>query len=38
MVNVDGRTQTEVAKLFNVNKSAICRLLSERRVLERKAA
>ena len=31
------KTQTEVAKTFNVHRSTICRLVSERRVLERKA-
>jgi DNA invertase Pin-like site-specific DNA recombinase len=31
------RTQTEVAGLFNVHRSTICRLSSEARVLSRKA-
>jgi DNA invertase Pin-like site-specific DNA recombinase len=32
-----GKTQVEVAELFNVDRSTISRLVSERRVLERKA-
>jgi len=32
-----GKTQTEVAEFFNVHRSTISRLVSERRVLERKA-
>jgi DNA invertase Pin-like site-specific DNA recombinase len=36
MVRQDERTQVEVAKLFNVDRSTISRLCSERRVLERK--
>ena len=32
-----GKTQAEVAELFNVNRSTISRLVSERRVLARKA-
>jgi len=32
-----GATQTEVAKIFKVHRSTISRLMSERRVLERKA-
>lgn len=32
-----GKTQAEVAELFNVNRSTISRLVSERRVLSRKA-
>jgi DNA invertase Pin-like site-specific DNA recombinase len=32
-----GRTQTEVAELFRVDRSTISRLVSERRVLDRKA-
>lgn len=35
MVTEEGRSQTEVAALFNVSASTICRLVSERRVLER---
>jgi DNA invertase Pin-like site-specific DNA recombinase len=31
-----GRTQTEVAELFRVDRSTISRLMSERRVLNRK--
>jgi DNA invertase Pin-like site-specific DNA recombinase len=37
MVKVGGKTQVEVAELFNVDRSTISRLVSERRVLERKA-
>ena len=37
MVKVSGKTQVEVAELFNVDRSTISRLVSERRVLERKA-
>jgi DNA invertase Pin-like site-specific DNA recombinase len=36
MMNAD-KTQSDVAKLFNVDRSTISRLMSERRVLERKA-
>ena len=36
MVNVGGKTQVEVAELFNVDRSTISRLVSERWVLERK--
>jgi DNA invertase Pin-like site-specific DNA recombinase len=36
MVNA-GKTQTEIAEFFNVHRSTISRLVSERRVLERKA-
>jgi DNA invertase Pin-like site-specific DNA recombinase len=32
-----GRTQNEVAELFRVDRSTISRLVSERRVLDRKA-
>jgi DNA invertase Pin-like site-specific DNA recombinase len=32
-----GKTQTEVAETFDVHRSTISRLVSERRVLERKA-
>jgi DNA invertase Pin-like site-specific DNA recombinase len=35
MVTEEGRSQTEVAVLFDVSASTICRLVSERRVLER---
>lgn len=35
MVKSGGKTQVEVAELFGVNRSTICRLASERRVLER---
>jgi hypothetical protein len=35
MINA-GKTQTEVAEFFNVHRSTISRLVSERRVLERK--
>lgn len=35
MVNA-GKTQTEIAEFFNVHRSTISRLVSERRVLERK--
>ena len=38
MVKVSGKTQVEVAELFNVDRSTISRLVSERRVLERKGA
>ena len=37
MAKVSGKTQVEVAELFNVDRSTISRLVSERRVLERKA-
>jgi plasmid maintenance system antidote protein VapI len=37
MVKVCGKTQVEVAELFSVDRSTISRLVSERRVLERKA-
>jgi len=37
MMNAGGKTQTEVAEFFNVHRSTISRLVSERRVLERKA-
>jgi DNA invertase Pin-like site-specific DNA recombinase len=33
-----GRAQTEVAELFRVDRSTISRLVSERRVLERKGS
>ena len=33
-----GRTQTEVAQLFRVDRSTISRLVSERRVLDRKGS
>ena len=36
MVNA-GKTQTEIAEFSNVHRSTISRLVSERRVLERKA-
>jgi DNA invertase Pin-like site-specific DNA recombinase len=35
MVKSGGKSQAEVAELFNVNRSTICRLAKERRVLER---
>jgi plasmid maintenance system antidote protein VapI len=31
----EGRSQSEVAELFKVHRSTICRLVSERRVLQR---
>ena len=31
----EGKSQTEVAELFKVHRSTICRLVAERRVLER---
>jgi DNA invertase Pin-like site-specific DNA recombinase len=37
MMEADGKTQSEVAEFFNVHRSTISRLVSERRVLERKA-
>jgi hypothetical protein len=37
MMNAGGKTQVEVAGLFNVDRSTISRLVSERRVLARKA-
>jgi hypothetical protein len=37
MMNAGGKTQSEVAEFFNVHRSTISRLVSERRVLERKA-
>jgi DNA invertase Pin-like site-specific DNA recombinase len=38
MMNAGGKTQVEVAELFNINRSTISRLVSERRVLTRKAS
>lgn len=35
MMNAGGKTQVEVAELFNVDRSTISRLVSERRVLAR---
>ena len=32
----EGKSQSEVAEVFRVHRSTICRLLSERRVLERR--
>jgi DNA invertase Pin-like site-specific DNA recombinase len=37
MMNAGDKTQSDVAKLFNVDRSTISRLMSERRVLARKA-
>jgi DNA invertase Pin-like site-specific DNA recombinase len=37
MMEAGGKTQSEVAEFFNVHRSTISRLVSERRVLERKA-
>jgi hypothetical protein len=31
----DGKSQSEVAELFKVHRSTICRLVGERRVLQR---
>jgi DNA invertase Pin-like site-specific DNA recombinase len=36
MMEAGGKTQSEVAEFFNVHRSTISRLVSERRVLERK--
>jgi DNA invertase Pin-like site-specific DNA recombinase len=33
MIEAEGRSQSEVAEVFNVNRSTICRLMQERRVL-----
>jgi len=37
MMNARGKTQVEIAELFNVDRSTISRLVSGRRVLARKA-
>jgi plasmid maintenance system antidote protein VapI len=37
MMNAGDKTQSDVARLFNVDRSTISRLMSERRVLARKA-
>ena len=34
MIEADGRSQSEVAELFKVNRSTICRLIAEHRVLQ----
>jgi Helix-turn-helix domain of resolvase len=36
MMNAGSKTQVEVAELFNVDRSTISRLVSERRVVNRK--